>query len=155
MGSNSYVCIHDHSRCKRDTDDKWHSNHGEVPRRRPRRPSVLNPTPTEASDADDATQEELDEKPWKYIGYPGYSAYIASESDLQIFRRFRTAGSRIALRLQDAVAELEEQLELLDHKNTKRGNPDTDNGTFRYEPVDERDIVLEKLEKALTTYCEL
>ena len=101
------------------------------------------------------TQKELDNKPWKYIGYRGYSSYLASETDFLIFRRFEGPSTRIALMLQDRVACLEEQLEVIDSTYERRECVDTNNGTFRDEDVDTRRDVLVELKKALDEYCEL
>lgn len=99
------------------------------------------------------TEEELDTKPWKYIGYRGYSSYLASETDFQIFRRFKTSSVRVILKLQDKVAELEDELESLDKEHERRECEDVNNGTLRDDDVEGRDELLGKLKLALDEYC--
>jgi hypothetical protein len=94
------------------------------------------------------TQKELDEKPWKYIGYKGYSSFLASENDFLVFRRFSTASARIALRLQDRVAVLEENLSTCDRELGMKEAEDVHNGSFRQEK-DERERILEKMQNGL------
>ena len=99
------------------------------------------------------TQKEVDEKPWKYIGYKGYSEFISSESDFLIFRRFAAASARIALSLQNEVSVLEQELENLDRKYSKREAEDVHNGSFREEQRD-RGVVLRELHDGLVKYSE-
>jgi hypothetical protein len=74
------------------------------------------------------TQKEADQKPWKFIGYKGYSEFIASDNDFFILRRFGPASARVALRLQDKVAVLVEQLRDLDKQYSLREADDIHNG---------------------------
>jgi hypothetical protein len=90
------------------------------------------------------TQKELDEKPWKYIGYKGYSSFLASENDFLVFRRFGSISTRIALRLQDKVRVLEEELSLCDRELSKKEAEDVHNGSFRQEQ-DARERILEDM----------
>lgn len=99
------------------------------------------------------TQDEVDEKPWKYIGYKGYTDFIASENDFFMLRRFASISTRIALKLQDEVLELEEKLEELDKKYSRRGAVDVNNGSFR-DDEDDRAQVLELLRQKLVVYSE-
>lgn len=99
------------------------------------------------------TQEELDKKPWKYIGYIGYSEFLASDNDFLIFRRFATASTRIALRLQDRVSELEEKLADCDLKYSQRNAEDVHNGSFRQDQKD-RERVFVELHESLITYSK-
>ncbi|KAI0181287.1 hypothetical protein GGR52DRAFT_577839 [Hypoxylon sp. FL1284] len=97
------------------------------------------------------SQEEIYNRPWKYIGYKGYSQFIASDNDLLIFRRFKELDTRIALRLQDKVAALEEQLNALDVKYSAKGPDRNDNGSFRKD-TEERKALLDEIEIALGRY---
>lgn len=99
------------------------------------------------------TQKELDEKPWKYVGYQGYSRFLASEDDFLIFRRFSTVSARIALRLQDRVAVLEEELAECDRKFDRRDAEDVHNGSFRQEQ-EERDRIVDDLHRRLIEYSQ-
>ncbi|PMD50082.1 uncharacterized protein K444DRAFT_604537 [Hyaloscypha bicolor E] len=97
------------------------------------------------------TQKEVDAKPWKFIGYPGYSSFLASETDLLIFRRFGATSARIALKLQDNVVVLEEELSKLDGNFARREAKDVQNGSFRIEQPD-REKVMNQLHNALLEY---
>ena len=99
------------------------------------------------------TDKEVDEKPWKFIGYPGYSSFLASETDLLIFRRFGASSARIALKLQYDVMVLEEELSRLDRNFARREAQDVHNGSFRIEQP-ERERVIGQLHKALLEYSE-
>jgi hypothetical protein len=106
------------------------------------------------SGSQDLMQAEVDEKPWKYIGYKGYSEFLASENDFFILRRFSSVSIRIALWLQDQVTVLEEKLEDLDKKYSRKDAVDTNNGSFR-EDEDDRAAVLSQLREKLVQYSEL
>jgi hypothetical protein len=93
-------------------------------------------SPQSSREGQHLSQRELDEKPWKYIGYKGYSSFLSSENDFLIFRRFGSASTRIALRLQDKVTVLEDQLEALDQKYSSKEAHDVHNGSFRQEEED-------------------
>jgi hypothetical protein len=99
------------------------------------------------------TQKEVDAKPWKFIGYPGYSSFLASETDLLIFRRFGATSARIALKLQDNVVVLEEELSKLDGNFARREAKDVQNGSFRIEQPD-REKVMNQLHNALLEYSK-
>jgi hypothetical protein len=104
-------------------------------------------------DSQNLTQDEIDQKPWKYIGYKGYSDFIASENDFLILRRFASVSARIALELQDEVVILEERLEELDRESSRREMQDVDNGTFR-DDIPERKEVLRGLREKIMQYSK-
>lgn len=100
---------------------------------------------TETSITDDATggpptQEEIQRKPWKFIGYKGYADFIASDNDFLILRRFGTLSARVALSLQDEISELEHRLGEYDAKYSDRNARDVNNGTFRDELPDRKEL---------------
>jgi hypothetical protein len=99
------------------------------------------------------TQKELDEKPWKYIGYRGYSSFLSTENDFLIFRRFGAASTRVALRLQDRVAILEDQLEVLDKKYNSKEAEDVHNGSIRQDEEDRANL-LGDLSASLMEYSQ-
>ena len=72
-------------------------------------------------------------KPWKTIGYRGFSAFLASDTDFLIFRRFGTLNARILLFLQDEITSLEEELERLELFHASPEAADVHNGSFRQE----------------------
>lgn len=95
------------------------------------------------------TEQEIETKPWKYIGYKGYSSFIASENDFYIVRRFATLNTRIALALQDQVAVLEEELEELDARYSRRDAEDLHNGSFGDDREDRMKLVESIAEKLM------
>ena len=68
--------------------------------------------------------------------------WAASDDDFFVLRRFGDLSARVLFRLQDRIVKLEEDLERLD--NTCRKDA-LDNGTFRYDPLFERQRLLDEL----------
>jgi hypothetical protein len=52
---------------------------------------------------------------WKYEGYKAFGAWMASEDDFFIFRRFESLNAQTLLWLQDRIVQIEEKLETI-HK---------------------------------------
>lgn len=94
-------------------------------------------------------------KPWKYIGYRGFSAFISSDDDFLVFRRFGALTARVLLGLQDQLSVFEEELEALDAKHSRTGSEDIHNGSFRQEAVPERTELLSKIHSKLREYSQL
>lgn len=99
------------------------------------------------------TQPDIEEKPWKYLGYRGYAEFLASDDDFLIFRRFDKLNARLALRLQDNICVLEEQLEEIDQRYSMKASKDWNNGTFR-DDLKDREELLDVLLKKLERYSE-
>ncbi|XXG96974.1 hypothetical protein Hte_003267 [Hypoxylon texense] len=97
------------------------------------------------------SQDDIYGRPWKYIGYRGYTQFIASDNDLFIFRQFTELNTRIALRLQDKVSVLETELNALEDSYSAKKSGPINNGSFR-DDMDEREVLLVKIEKALDRY---
>ncbi|OTA81341.1 hypothetical protein M434DRAFT_54012, partial [Hypoxylon sp. CO27-5] len=97
------------------------------------------------------SQEDIEGQPWKYIGYRGYAQFISSDADLLIFREFEELNVRVALRLQDKVSALEEELKKLDDAYSKKESGAINNGSFR-DDMDDRKTILDRLECALDRY---
>lgn len=112
-----------------------------------------NPINVQVRPEQHLTQDEADEKPWKYIGYQGYTDFIASDNDFFVLRRFASVSARVALSLQDQVTVLEEQLNELDWKYSRKEEEDVNNGTFR-DDDDERAELLESLRLKILQYSE-
>jgi hypothetical protein len=70
-----------------------------------------------------------------------------------VFRRFSTVSIRIALRLQDRVGVLEEELSACDRVLSSKEAQDIHNGSFRQED-DERERILDDIQKALLEYSK-
>lgn len=118
-----------------------------------RTPSLHSSTRSNQTELD-LTEDEIAEKPWKYIGYKGYSSFLASEKDFYIFRRFASLNIRIALALQDQVAQLEEELEEIDSEYSRRSAEDLHNGSFRCDREDRTEL-LEKIALKLSQYSTI
>ncbi|KAK4112398.1 hypothetical protein N656DRAFT_709377 [Canariomyces notabilis] len=99
------------------------------------------------------TEADIQLKPWKYIGYKGYAEFISSDDDFLILRRFDSLSARVALRLQDEINVLEEELERLDTIHSKPESTDFNNGTLR-DDIAERAEILELAARKLRRYNE-
>jgi len=78
----------------------------------------------------------------KYLGYHAFSRYIASDDDFLVLRRFDTLHCRILLKLQDELAQLEEELDLLDAHFSEKGTKDVDNGSLRRDQQTRKDVLV-------------
>ncbi|KAI9764896.1 MAG: hypothetical protein M1839_005690 [Geoglossum umbratile] len=88
------------------------------------------------------------EKPWKHVGYKVFSRWIASDQTFLIVRKFGALNARVALSLQDEIAELEEKLDTMDQVYSST-NVDVNNGSFREDPFTEPDDRQELVRKIL------
>jgi hypothetical protein len=93
-------------------------------------------------------------KPWKEIGYRGFSAFIASDNDFLIFRRFGSLNARLLLYLQDQIAVLEEKLGKLEEQHMLEEAKDIHHGSFRQEALPERTELLEAIHKKVRDYSK-
>ncbi|CEJ82518.1 hypothetical protein VHEMI02578 [[Torrubiella] hemipterigena] len=66
------------------------------------------------------SEEEIQRKPWKFVGYKGYTNFISTDDSLFILRRFNSLNIRVALALQDEVSVLEEKLNILDKRYSRK-----------------------------------
>jgi hypothetical protein len=96
------------------------------------------------------------EQPWKYVGYKVFSRWMASDRAFFIVRRFGALNARVALSLQDEIAELEEKLDFMDREYSSPDRPDLNNGSLRDDPFveegDRRQLVREILPQKLAKY---
>lgn len=104
---------------------------------------------------DEPTKLERYSYSWKYIGYRVYSAFIGSDRDFLVVRRFSVLNSRILLRLQDEVVKLEEDLIEFDtaHSAKAAGLVNANNSSFRNDQRDRR-ALLSKIHEQLNIYCK-
>jgi len=93
-------------------------------------------------------------KPWKTIGYQGFSAFLASDNDFLIFRRFGTLTARILLLLQDEITVLEEELEELEALHSSPLSTDAHNGSFRQEVLPDRTKILYDIRLNIIQYSK-
>lgn len=86
-------------------------------------------------------------------GYPELVKYLASGENLPIVRRFDRLTLRAILRLQDEITKIEEQIDAIDKSQMSIEVPEeTNNGTFRADPVPERDRLLQDAHEKLERY---
>lgn len=93
-------------------------------------------------------------KPWKEVGYRGFSAFLDSDNDFLIFRRFGSVNTRLLLYLQDQIAVLETELEDLEELHAHENAVDIHNGSFRQEALPKRTTILEALNIKVRQYSE-
>jgi hypothetical protein len=55
-------------------------------------------------------------------GYPALAAFMGSDNDFFVFRKFNNLAARGLLYLQDELIELEEKLDLLDIEESRAGS---------------------------------
>lgn len=75
--------------------------------------------------------------PSRLDGIPALSAFISSDSDALIFRKFSRLGARNLLNLQSRLNELESRLDELDEKDVEaaKSNPHVSDGAKAYDEV--------------------
>ena len=100
------------------------------------------------------TQAEVDEKPWKYTGYQSFAAFVASDNDFFILRRFGALSARVLLGLQDQLSCLEEDLNELEKRTRINGAPDVHNGSFRQDTQEERQVLVSQAQRLLRDYSQ-
>jgi hypothetical protein len=93
-------------------------------------------------------------KPWKEVGYRGFSAFLASDNDFLIFRRFGSVNARLLLYLQDEIAVLEKDLEDLEDVHARDSADDIHNGSFRQDVLPARTRLLESLNVKVRQYSK-
>lgn len=69
------------------------------------------PPQTEPSETD------IQNQPWKYTGYRAFCEWSASDNDLLVVRRFSALNTRVVLKMQDEIVQLEDELAGIDEKN--------------------------------------
>ena len=99
------------------------------------------------------TEKDIQRKPWKYIGYKGYADFLSSDDDFLILRRFDSLCARVALGFQDEITALEEELDELDAKHSRRESRDVNNGTLR-DDIKERATLLDLIATRLRRYSK-
>ena len=93
-------------------------------------------------------------KPWKYSGYQSFSAFVASNNDFFVLRRFGDLSARVLLGLQDQLSCLEEGLGVLEKRVREKDAPDIHNGSFRQETQEERQALVCRAKLLLREYSQ-
>jgi hypothetical protein len=109
------------------------------------------------TDMDDEEKRRLEALPWKHAGYRVFSRWMASDPAFFIVRRFGALNARVILCLQDEIAKHEEELDALDIRFRADDKlDDTNNGSFRNDPCEERKKLIEEtLREKLAKYSRL
>ena len=102
----------------------------------------------------DLSHEKDQVKYWKDVGYRGFSAFLASDDDFLIFRRFGALNARLLLYLQDEIVVLEEQLQQLEGIHASPAATDVHNGSFRQEAIPKRRELLEVISRKVRQYSK-
>lgn len=100
------------------------------------------------------SQADIDGKPWKYLGYQSFSAFVASDDDFFVLRRFGALSARVLLGLQDELSRLEEDLETLERRVREKDAPDIHNGSFRQETQEDRQALVCQAQRLLRDYSQ-
>jgi len=108
-------------------------------------------------DCENDIRNTPERSPWKFIGYKVFTRWLASDNSLFIFRRFGALNARVALAMQNELVDLEEQLQLLDDAaSSPTSHWNVNNGSFRHDPLEERQhLVTKELPNKLTAYSKL
>jgi hypothetical protein len=77
------------------------------------------------------TESLLARQPWKYYGYKAFSEWSASDNDFFAIRRFGALNTRVILKWQDDICQLEEKLAKIDEENSQVDENRVNNGSFR------------------------
>lgn len=95
---------------------------------------------------------------WKSQGYKSLSAWMASDDDFFIIRRFQPLNARTILWLQDRVAQLEKDLEGFDQEIEKSDPNDqwSRNSSFRWDEKnrERRHALMAELSSRLHQYSK-
>ena len=86
-------------------------------------------------------------------GYPKLGAFLDSDDNFMIYRRFGYLQSRLLLEKQDDLRKLEEALDRLDTSDTK-GEGKEDFLSIRRNFGEERNKLLADIEKTWLQYCK-
>ena len=100
------------------------------------------------------SQADVDAKAWKYTGYQSFSAFVASDNDFFILRRFGALSARVLLALQDQLSRLEEDLEALERRVRAEHAPDVHNGSFREETEKDREALISQAQRIIRDYSQ-
>ena len=99
-------------------------------------------------------EADIQEKPWKYIGYQSFSAFVASDNDFFILRKFGALSARVLLGLQDQLTCLEQDLNELEKNTREKSAPDVHNGSFRQETQEGRQVLVCHAQRLLRQYSQ-
>ena len=113
----------------------------------PPKPPSPPPPPPAPRAYPDYDQRTADESLWKYVGYRVFAKWLVPDQSFFIVRRFGALNVRVILALQDEIVELEDKLNALDRYYSRKDDfsNDTHNGSFRYDPFEDRRNLVENI----------
>lgn len=104
------------------------------------------------SPKENPSKSDLYQRPWQYLGYRAFCEWSSSDDDLFVLRRFKALNTRVLLRMQDSIVQLEEKLNALDIENSQLGCQPVNNGSFRHDMIERREEILIKAQAELKEY---
>ncbi|CAI7644902.1 unnamed protein product [Penicillium pancosmium] len=104
------------------------------------------------SPPEEASQVNQSQQPWKYLGYRAFCGWSASDKNLFILRSFKTLNTRILLKMQDEICQLEEELDGIDKIYAQESMTPVNNGSFRHDVVERRQEILTEAGEKLKQY---
>lgn len=107
------------------------------------------------ADSWESKEFDLHKRPWQYLGYPAFCEWSASDNDFFVLRRFKVLNTRVLLRMQDSISQLEEELAAIDSENSQLGISPVNNGSFRHDTVERREEILTEAHSKLKDYSML
>lgn len=90
---------------------------------------------------------------WKTHGYPELTRWMASSNDFLVLRRFGQTGTRIALKLQDELVRMEDELRQMDAFASSQPRGCGGSGSYRLDEDSPRDRLLLDMAPKLKEYC--
>jgi hypothetical protein len=88
------------------------------------------------------------------IGYPRVAAFLDSDDDFRLYRRFGYIQSRLLLEKQDDLRRLEEHLDRMDRKDSKKSNQLLmTRQTIGADSFKERRELMQEIETKYNEYC--
>ena len=104
--------------------------------------------------ASQPSQADIDGKPWKFTGYQSFSAFVASDNEFFVLRRFGALSARVLLGLQDQLSCLEQDLGALEKRVREKNAPDRHNGSFRQDTLEDRQALVSQAQSLLRDYSQ-
>ncbi|GAB1311867.1 hypothetical protein MFIFM68171_02077 [Madurella fahalii] len=101
-----------------------------------------------------STEVELGGNPRECIGYKDFTAFLSSDDDFFVLRRFDQLHARVLLVLQDNLVKIEEDIDELDQQPIACNASGAGGGTIRQD-LPERKELLDSAHKKLREYDEL
>lgn len=86
-------------------------------------------------------------------GYPNLAAYQDSDEEFMLYRRFGYLQARVLLDKQDKLRQLERELDVFDAEHEGCAQTTVPNSRTQV-TMDARNVLLGKIDSAVTSYCK-